>query len=90
MMIATVNLMEAAIVRIPLAFIAQGAPFVSFALSDVFIVFLAVWDRSVHGRIHTVTLWAGALIIVSQPIRLLISDTAPWLAFAGWLVGLLG
>lgn len=88
-MLATVNLMEAAVVRIPLAFIAVGAPFVSFALSDIFIVFLAIWDRSVYRRIHPVTLWAGALTIISQPIRLLISDTQPWLAFAGWLVGLL-
>jgi uncharacterized membrane protein YozB (DUF420 family) len=90
MMIATVNLLEAAIVRIPLKFIADGAPFTSFALSDVFIVLIGIWDLSTRGRIHPVTLWAGALTIISQPVRLLISGTEPWLAFAGWLVGLSG
>jgi hypothetical protein len=90
MMIATVNLLEAAMVRIPLKFIADGAPFTSFALSDVFIVLIGIWDLSTRGRIHPVTLWAGALTIISQPVRLLISGTEPWLAFAGWLVGLLG
>lgn len=89
MILGTVNLLEAAIIRIPLKFIADGAPFTSFVLSDVFIVLLVIWDLSTRGRIHTVTLWAGALTIISQPIRLLISDTVPWLAFAGWLVGLL-
>jgi hypothetical protein len=90
MILATVNMLEAAIVRIPLSFIASGAPLMSFWLSDVFIAFLVAWDAWSLRRVHPVTLWAGSLTVVSQPLRLWISTTEPWLAFAGWAVGLLG
>lgn len=90
MILATVNMLEAAIIRIPVSFIADGAPLMSFWLSDVFIAFLVAWDAWSLRRVHPVTLWAGSLIVVSQPLRLWISTTEPWLAFAGWAVGLLG
>ena len=87
MLLATINLLEAAFVRFPLDFIAAGAPFTSFGLQDLFIVAMVVWDVRSSGRLHRVTLWAGLLTIVSQPLRLVISDTSLWLGFANWLVG---
>ena len=86
MLLATVNLLAAAFARWPFEF-AKGGPPVYFALSDLFILALAAWDFSTRRRLHPVTLWAGLAIIVSQPLSLAVSGTAPWLAFAGWLVG---
>ena len=89
MLLATVNLLEAAIVRIPLPFIAAGAPLMSRWLSDVFIVLLAIWDLISRRRLHPATLWGGLLIVASQPLRLMLGETQAWLTFAKWAVGLL-
>jgi len=43
-----------------------------------------------RGRLQPVALWGGLLIIISQPLRLAVSGTDSWLAFARWAAGLLG
>jgi len=88
MLLATVNLVTAAIARWP-GVLALG-PLAFFGLTDLFIVALAIWDFRTRGRLHPVTLWGGLLIIVSQPLRLVVSGTEGWLAFARWATGLLG
>jgi hypothetical protein len=51
---------------------------------------VVVWDLRTRGRLHLVTLWGGLLMIASQPLRLIVSGTEGWLAFARWATGLLG
>ncbi len=87
MLLATVNLVTAAIARWPGVF-ALG-PLAFFGLTDLFIIALAIWDFRSRGRLHPVTLWGGLLIIVSQPLRLVVSSTQEWLAFAQWATRLL-
>lgn len=86
MILATVNLVEAAIIRLPIAFVAAGAPFTSRGLSYLFIVAIVIWDLRSSGRIQQVTLWAGLAIIISLPLRMLVSQTGLWTDVAGWLV----
>ena len=88
MLLATVNLVTAAIARWP-GVLALG-PLAFFGLTDLFVIALAIWDFRARGRLHPVTLWGGLLIIVSQPLRLVVSSTQGWLAFARWATGLLG
>lgn len=90
MILATVNLVEAAIIRIPIEFIAAGAPFTSRGLSYLFIVAIIVWDLRSSGRIQRVTLWAGLLIIISLPLRMFVSQTRLWADVAGWLIQIVG
>jgi hypothetical protein len=54
------------------------------------VVALAIWDFRSRGRLHPVTLWGGLAIIVSQPLRLMVSGSEGWLAFTRWATGLLG
>ncbi len=89
MLLATMNLLTAAIARWP-GVITLGAPPLFFGLTDLFLVALAAWDFVSRGRLHPVTLWGGALIVVSQPLRLVISGTPAWLGFARWATGLPG
>ena len=89
MLLASVNLMTAAIARWPFAILAGGPP-VFFGLTDVFILVLAGWDLATRRRLHPATLWGGLAILVSQPLRLALSGTAAWLACARWAVSLLG
>ena len=88
MLLATVNLVTAAIARWP--GVAGLGPVAFFGLTDLFVIALAIWDFRTRGRLHPVTLWGGLLIIVSQPVRLVVSSTQEWLAFARWATGLLG
>jgi uncharacterized membrane protein YozB (DUF420 family) len=88
MMLASIGLVTAAIARWP-GVLELGPP-AFFGLTDLFIVALGVWDYRSRGRLHAVTLWGGLLFIVSQPLRLLVSGTDAWLAFARWATGLLG
>jgi hypothetical protein len=89
MLLATINLITAAIARWP-GVITVGAPPLFFGLTDLFLVPLVIWDVKSRGRVHPATLWGGLLIVVSQPLRLVVSGTAAWLAFARWATGLQG
>ena len=86
MVLAAVNLVEAAIIRIPIGIIGAGVPFTSRGLSYLFIVALVAWDIRTSGRVHRVTLWGSLLIMISFPARMLISQTQTWTEIAGWLV----
>jgi hypothetical protein len=81
-------LLQAAIVRIPFAFLYDAGPVTTFLLAYSFILPLVVWDIGVFRRIHPATLWGGLAIVVSLPVRLWISGTAVWLTTAKWAVDL--
>ena len=89
MLLATVNLMAAAVGRWPLVY-ESASPLLTFAIVNVFLVALALWDWRTRGRLHPATLWGGAIFVASQPLRIVLSTTAAWLAFAHWLTGLPG
>jgi hypothetical protein len=38
-------------------------------------------------RVHPVYVWGGLAILVSEPLRLAVSQTPLWLAFGDWLKG---
>jgi hypothetical protein len=82
MILSTAPLVSAAIARIPLGFIEHGGPPVMFALCDIFILAVVLYDAMTLKRVHPATLWAGAIIIASQPICLIVSGTSAWAAFA--------
>ena len=84
MTLSMITLLAAPIARMSFLPLPPGPP-TFFGLSDLFIVALLVYDLSTRGKVHPATIWGGLLIVASQPIRLMISGTGPWLAFAGWL-----
>jgi len=84
MTLATISLMSAPIARLPFGLLRAGPP-AFFGLTDLFIVAQLVYDLATRRRIHPATIWGGLLIVASQPLRLMISGTSAWMAFAGWL-----
>ena len=88
MLIGTFNLIAAALARWPL--VMNYGPAAYFGLTDLFLVPLVIWDFRTRRKLHPVTLWGGLLLVCSQPLRLVVSGTAAWLAFARWAVGLVG
>ncbi len=84
MLLATVALLAAPIARLPFGFLRSGILAV-FALADVFIVALVIYDLAMYRRIHRATAWGGLALVASQPLRLMLGGTAAWLAVASWL-----
>jgi hypothetical protein len=85
MLLATIGILPAAIARLPFNFILQFGPIAFFGLADLFIIPCLIWDLATRGRPHRATVLAAALILISQPLRLVIGNTHVWLVFATWL-----
>jgi hypothetical protein len=77
--------MVAAIARWPLAFSSRKI-LVASLLSDIFLLFLLAYDLWSTRKIHRATLWAGALLILVEQIRLPLGKTALWHSFANWVI----
>jgi len=88
MILATTSLLGAAFSRWP-GIHDTGNPLVYFGCASLFIVALAIWDFRSRGRLHRTTVVGGALLVVSVPLRLALSSTPEWLAFATWAAGLM-
>ncbi len=83
MLLATISILPAAVARLP--YVLQAGPLAFFGLTDLFIVACLIYDRMSRGRFHRATIWGGLLIVLSQPLRLIISGMQAWLSFASWL-----
>jgi hypothetical protein len=92
MLLATVQIVGAAISRWPFDFVMQPLPIPGLMgmdlCVDLFLVPLLVWDVASRGRPHPVTLVGGAVVVASAPAFFFLSQTQGWLRFAGWAVGL--
>jgi hypothetical protein len=84
MILASVSIITAAIARVP--GLNVGTPLVFFSIAFLFVIAGAVYDFVSRRRVHGVYLWGGALFALSVPLRLALSDTSLWRAFAEWFV----
>ena len=80
MLMAYISIMVAAVARLP-GVLALGPPGF-FGFTFVFVVIAAIYDWLTRRRVHRAYLWGGAIFFISQPLRLWISGTAAWHAFA--------
>ena len=85
MLLASVGILAAAIARIPIEFIATGGPLVFFGLTDLCVLICVVFDTVKNRRLHPAFGWGTLFIVASQPLRLMLTDTAVWMQFATWL-----
>jgi hypothetical protein len=82
-LIATIELMNAAVDRLPGVYAAGLAPF--YPGTDVFLLALVIYDVLTFGRIHRATLWGGIFLVSMQSLRVLLMNTSAWLTIATWL-----
>jgi len=96
MVVATVSLLQAALGRIALTFLAPpgGGPpgpppvFVTILpglLGDLLIVWAIVHDQRTRGRVHPVYWIAGGALVALQVLRVPLSATSAWMNVATWL-----
>ena len=83
MLLATIELLNAAIDRLPGVGANGLAPF--YLGTDAFLLALVIYDLAVLRRLHPATLFGGAFLIGAQVLRVLVADTVEWLAVARWL-----
>jgi hypothetical protein len=101
MIVATVSLLQAAVGRWFVLFLAPdaapGVPvgpppvFVTVMpglLSDLLIAWAMVHDKRTRGRVHPVYWIAGGALVAVQVLRVPLSATTVWLNFAAWLATL--
>jgi hypothetical protein len=87
MLVATIDLLTAAIARLPFDFIRANAPLAFFGLTDLVLGVCVLYDLAARRRVHPAYVWGGLLLVASQPLRLALGGTRAWLAFARWLTG---
>ena len=80
MLLAYISLLAAPIARIP--GVLPLGPLAFFGLTFIFLVAGVVYDLVTRHRVHKAYIVGGGLLVASVPLRLLISSTAPWHAFA--------
>ena len=55
-------------------------------MPTLLMIFAIVYDRLQNGKFNKVLIYASLFLIASYPLRILISGTDTWLAFANWLI----
>jgi hypothetical protein len=88
MLLAYFSIITAAVARLP-GVLTLG-PIGFFGLGFVFLVVAVLYDYVSRARVHPAYVWGGALLVVSVPMRLVLSGTEAWLAFARALTASLG
>lgn len=81
-LLATICLMTPAISRI----VDKRSVLASF-LTLIFVVVAMIHDWKSRRRVHPIYIWGGVFLLVAGPLRVAISNTAAWQAFARILVG---
>ncbi len=90
MLVATMAVLVPAGARFSRQFLSglvPPGPVGGMILSDVFLAALALYDLKTRGRLHPATLWGGAIMLLSQPLRVMVSESAAFNRFAAWLIG---
>ncbi len=86
MLLATLNLLSAAINRIPLDFIASGGVLAVFGLLDLFILICVVYDTARHRRLHPAFGWGALVSFVWPPLGIVLGGSAAGNAFTTWIL----
>ena len=80
MLLAYASILAAPAARLP--GVLPLGPLAFYGVAFLLVIAGAVYDQISRGRIHTVYRWGGGLLLLSVPLRLAISGTAAWHAFA--------
>ena len=86
MLLAFTAILAAAVARFP--GVLPLGPLWFFGLTFLpILAFCITYDLATRRRVHPAYLWGGALLILSVPVRLMISSTSTWHRLAGMFVG---
>lgn len=85
MLLTAINFLPPAIARFPIPGLLDLGPVVFFGIPTLVMIFAVIYDRVQNGKFNKVFVYGSILLFISYPLRLMISATDPWLAFANWI-----
>ena len=86
MLLATLNLLSAAISRIPLDFIESGGVLAVFGLMDLFILICVVYDTARRRRLHPAFGWGALFSFLWPALAIALGGSSAGRTFAAWVV----
>lgn len=87
-LIATIVLTDAATARWPVNVI-TSRPYLGGIFQYAFVLLIVLYDLWRTRRVHRTTLWAGVIAVIVPNLLVPIGSTAPWHAFADWVLRLM-
>ena len=87
MLLSSVGLLTAAIARIPVDAWHRAGIVAYFSTTILLVLACVAYDTLKHRRVHPAFAWGACLIILSWPLRLALTTTTTWMAFATWVTG---
>jgi hypothetical protein len=88
MLLSAMNMLPAAVARIPISFIENNGALAFYGIPDLFVVGLVAYDTIKQRRLHPAYFWGALLLIASHPLRIMLARTDIWLTIADSLVAL--
>ena len=86
MLVGTLGVLNAALFRVPLAFIQHGGVPVVFGITDGILLLCLILDTARNRRLHPAMGWAVLFVVATHPFRLWLSGTEAWHRFATWFI----
>lgn len=87
-LLANIGLLNAAVARIPLDLIQNGAPFTFMFLPHLITVAGALYDWRTRGRVHRVWIWGGGAMLAAHILMFPIMSSSAWYSFASAMASL--
>jgi len=88
MLLSALNLLPAAVARIPVDFIQNNGALAFYGLPDLCVVAVVAYDTIKQRRLHPAYFWGALLLVASHPLRIMLARTDIWLRIADPLVAL--
>ena len=85
MVLASLSLLPAAIIRLPFAFIHAGGVLSLFATADACVLACVILDVARSRRLHPTFAWGAPLIAGVFPLFLVLAQTSQWARLASWM-----
>jgi hypothetical protein len=88
MLLATLSLVVTPMARLSKMLYSPWIPPIGgMLIADLFLIALVGFDLKTRGKLHPATMLGGGVFLVSEPLRVLISQTQVWQRFAHTLIG---
>jgi hypothetical protein len=87
MLLATISLLAPATARLSKLFLGHLSPAFPLLITLGFVVWCWIDDKRKLGKVHPAYVIGGVLLMLSLPLRFLLTQSAAWESFARWMVG---
>lgn len=85
LLLTVLNFLPPAVARFPFEPFTSSGPVLVFGVPAVLTILLLIYDTWKNGKLNKVFLAGALLLLASYPLRIMLSSTEAWMAFASWL-----